>query len=184
MNTTRNRVIVRKITEDDLEVLWGYIYKDESPQWKQWDAPYFQHVRKSYDEYRQSFLNNVERNDEHQRIIEVDNKIIGTTSYYWEYEPTKWLEAGIVIYDPAYWNGGYGTEALTKWVDHLFETKDIGRVGITTWSGNERMMRAAEKVGMTLEGRMRKCRYYNGVYYDSIRMGMIREEWEQLKANG
>ena len=33
---------------------------------------------------------------------------------------------------------------------------------------------------MTLEGRMRKCRYYNGTYYDSIRMGMIREEWEAL----
>jgi len=41
-------------------------------------------------------------------------------------------------------------------------------------------MKVAEKIGMSLEGRMRKCRYYNGTYYDSIRMGMIREEWEAL----
>ena len=32
-----------------------------------------------------------------------------------------------------------------------------------------------------LEGRMRKCRYYEGVYYDSIRMGILREEWEARK---
>ena len=87
---------------------------------------------------------------------------------------------GIVIYDPAYWNGGYGTEALTLYRDLLFEKMEIGRVGLTTWSGNERMMKVAEKIGMRLEGRMRNCRYYNGTYYDSIRMGMIREEWEAL----
>ncbi|MGF7127337.1 RimJ/RimL family protein N-acetyltransferase [Natronobacillus azotifigens] len=34
---------------------------------------------------------------------------------------------------------------------------------------------------MTLEARLRKCRYYNGEYYDSIRMGLLREEWEALK---
>ena len=45
--------------------------------------------------------------------------------------------------------------------------------------GNERMMRTAEKIGRILEGRMRKCRYHEGVYYDSIRMGITREEWEE-----
>ncbi|MGR5874749.1 hypothetical protein ACT7DH_14305 [Bacillus pacificus] len=43
------------------------------------------------------------------------------------------------------------------------------------------MMKVAEKIGMTLEGRMRKCRCaITERYYDSIRMGMIREEWEAL----
>ncbi|MEG9298587.1 GNAT family protein [Mangrovibacillus sp. Mu-81] len=181
MNSTSKRVTLRQIEEDDLEILWKYIHKEPSPQWKNWDAPYFEHKQMSFEEYKQSFLNTVEKTNDHQRIIEVQGNIIGTVSYYWEYEPTRWLEAGIVIYDPGYWNGGYGTDALSQWIDHLFETKEIGRVGITTWSGNERMMKAAEKIGMKLEGRMRKCRYYNGVYYDSIRMGMIREEWESKR---
>jgi RimJ/RimL family protein N-acetyltransferase len=42
------------------------------------------------------------------------------------------------------------------------------------------MMKAAEKVGLQLEGRMRKCRYYNGEYFDSIRMGVLREEWAEI----
>jgi RimJ/RimL family protein N-acetyltransferase len=178
LKSTSKRVRLRKIEEKDLETLWNYIYKEASPQWKKWDAPYFEHKHLPFEEYKHKFLNDIEQNHDRQRIIEADGKIIGTVSYYWEYEPTRWLEAGIVIYDPDYWNGGYGTDALSQWVDQLFETKEIGRVGITTWSGNERMMRAAEKIGMKLEGRMRKCRYYNGVYYDSIRMGMIREEWD------
>lgn len=90
---------------------------------------------------------------------------------------SKWLEVGIVIYKSAYWSSGYGTEALRLWISHLFQTMPLVRVGLTTWSGNERMVRTAEKLGMLMEGRMRKCRFYNGHYYDSIRMGVLREEW-------
>src|SRR5690606_26614556 len=94
----------------------------------------------------------------------------------------RWLEMGIVIYLPEYWNGGYGTEAIKLWIEYLFESLPlIARVGYTTWSGNIRMIKVGEKLGMTMEGRMRKCRYYNGVYYDSIRMGLLREEWENTK---
>jgi RimJ/RimL family protein N-acetyltransferase len=57
------------------------------------------------------------------------------------------------------------------------------RIGLTTWSGNQRMIRCAEKLGMKLEGRLRKCRFYNGEYYDSIRMGVLREEWDNLWNN-
>ena len=170
---------LRPIEKEDLPALWNLLYRDPSPEWKKWDAPYFPHVNMSLDEYEASYVADPDRFLEHQRIIECDGVIIGTVSFYWEYEPTRWLEAGIGIYDPRYWNGGYGTDALAQWVEHLFATKDIGRVGITTWSGNERMMRTAEKIGMILEGRMRKCRYHEDVYYDSIRMGITREEWEE-----
>lgn len=42
------------------------------------------------------------------------------------------------------------------------------------------MVRVAEKLGMQMEARIRKVRYYNNQYYDSIRMGILREEWENL----
>jgi RimJ/RimL family protein N-acetyltransferase len=29
---------------------------------------------------------------------------------------------------------------------------------------------------------MRKCRIVDGQHYDSIRMGMLREEWEQIRS--
>jgi RimJ/RimL family protein N-acetyltransferase len=85
---------------------------------------------------------------------------------------------GLVIYNPKFWSGGYGTRVLSLWITHLFNTLPLVRVGYTTWSGNERMIKVGEKLGMTMEARLRKCRYYNGQYYDSIRMGLFRKEWE------
>ncbi|EOO73550.1 acetyltransferase [Bacillus cereus VD021] len=175
-----NKVTIRTIEESDIKELWSIVYKEEHPEWKRWDAPYFPFSIQEYLSYKEKLQLCLKEEPLSNLIVENNGQIIGAVSFYWEHKPTRWLEMGIVIYDPAYWNGGYGTEALTLYRDLLFENMDIGRVGLTTWSGNERMMRVAEKIGMSLEGRMRKCRYYNGTYYDSIRMGMIREEWEVL----
>lgn len=54
-------------------------------------------------------------------------------------------------------------------------------MGFITWSGNQRMIKVGEKLGMQMEARLRKCRFYNNEYYDSIRMGLLREEWETMK---
>lgn len=55
------------------------------------------------------------------------------------------------------------------------------RVGLTTCSGNERLFRVVEKVSMQMEAPIQKVRYYNDYYYDSIRMGMLRKEWERTQ---
>lgn len=55
--------------------------------------------------------------------IEIEGELKGTVSYYWECRPTRWLECGIGIYDPRFWNGGYGTEAVELWVGFLFERR-------------------------------------------------------------
>ncbi|MFA2563605.1 MULTISPECIES: GNAT family N-acetyltransferase [Bacillus] len=175
-----DKVTIRAIEESDIKTLWDLVFKEENPEWKKWDAPYFLFSMQEYSSYKEKMKTRLKEEPLSNLIIENNGQIIGAIGFYWEYKPTRWLEIGLVIYNPNYWNGGYGTEALTLYRDLLFEKMEIGRVGITTWSGNERMMKVAEKIGMSLEGRMRKCRYYNGTYYDSIRMGMIREEWEAL----
>ncbi|KFN01559.1 N-acetyltransferase [Bacillus clarus] len=175
------KVQLRTIEEGDIKPLWALVFQEENPEWKKWDAPYFPFSIQEYSVYKENLQLRLKEEPLSQFIVENEGEIIGTVGFYWEYKPTRWLEMGIVIYNPTYWNGGYGTEALRLYRDFLFENMEIGRVGLTTWSGNERMMKVAGKIGMRLEGRMRKCRYYNGTYYDSIRMGMIREEWEALR---
>ncbi|MGE7602426.1 GNAT family N-acetyltransferase [Peribacillus sp. NPDC097675] len=171
-----NELLIRPIIEEDLPRLWELMYKDESPEWKKWDAPYFEHKHIPFDEFvskKESYVN-----QDNRWAIEVNGEVIGTVSYYWEHEASYWLEMGIGIYTPNLWSGGYGTKALRLWIDHLFQTLPLVRVGYTTWSGNERMIKLGEKLGMTMEARLRKCRLYNGEFYDSIRMGILREEWE------
>jgi RimJ/RimL family protein N-acetyltransferase len=169
---------LRPIMEEDLYRLWTLAFKEEAPEWKKWDAPYYPYKPISYEEFLTKKEQYVDRDDRWSIIV--NEKLIGIIGYYWEHEPSRWLEMGIVIYDPNYWSGGYGTRVIKLWMDHLFKALPLVRVGYTTWSGNERMIKVGEKLGMTMEGRMRKCRYYNGVYYDSIRMGILREEWEDF----
>ncbi len=175
-------VTLRSITDQDIPVLWELIYGEEEPEWKKWDAPYYPlepHTLETYRSHEHARQERLKQQEPDSRlIIEVDDTIIGTVTYYWEHKPSLWLEVGIGIYNVNYWNGGYGTEALTLWIDYLFTQLPLARVGLTTWSKNQRMMRVGEKLGMKLEGRMRKCRIHEGRYYDSIRMGVLREEWQ------
>ena len=39
------------------------------------------------------------------------------------------------------------------------------------------MMRLADKLGLMCEARIRRVRYFNGVYYDSVKYGILREEY-------
>jgi len=58
---------------------------------------------------------------------------------------------------------------------------NIIRIGLTTWSGNERMIKLAEKLGLKKEAVYRKARIVDGVYYDSISYGFLKEEWRIAK---
>jgi RimJ/RimL family protein N-acetyltransferase len=182
MSYLDNELRIRPIIEGDLPRLWELIYKEKEPEWKQWDAPYFNHKQIPFDEFMWNKDHYV--NHDQRWAIEVAGELVGTVSYYWEHEPSRWLEMGIGIYNPKFWSGGYGTRAFILWINHLFNTLPLVRVGYTTWSGNERMIKIGEKLGMKMEGRMRKCRYYNGEFYDSIRMGILREEWELFTLGG
>ncbi|WP_339249209.1 hypothetical protein [Paenibacillus sp. FSL P2-0136] len=42
---------IRPIAEGDLPRLWELVYKEEAPEWKKWDAPYFEHKCISWEEY-------------------------------------------------------------------------------------------------------------------------------------
>lgn len=170
-------ITIRPIVEKEITRLWELSAKEASPEWKKWDAPYFPYEPKTLAQFVEKKDQLI--NQEDMWGIYVDSELVGSLCYYWEHEESLWLEMGIVIYEPQYWSGGIGTKALRMWITHLFKELPLVRVGYTTWSGNERMIKVGEKLGMTMEARLRKCRFYDGVYYDSIRMGLLREEWEE-----
>lgn len=96
---------------------------------------------------------------------------------------TRWLEIGIVIFDENFWSKGIGSKALSLWIDEIFNTEEnLEHIGLTTWSGNIGMMKCSLKIGMTLEGRIRKVRYNNNIFYDSMKYGILKDEWvKQVK---
>lgn len=176
MIIVNERLTLRPLKKDDMHSFWALAYKDKDPEWKKWDAPYYEHQSFTYDDFMTKVSSQYIEQEDVYGIFK-NGRLIGTVSYYWEHKPSNWLEAGIIIYDSTQWNKRYGTPCFKAWITYLFETQSLVRVGFTTWSGNIRMMRLGEKLGMTLEARLRNCRLYQDEYYDSIRYGVLKEEW-------
>ncbi|MDO4813879.1 MAG: GNAT family protein [Gemella sp.] len=169
---------LRNIREEDFKDLYEIQFTSEMPEWAKLNAPYFNEYKLiSYEEFLKSDEIEFALSDRCLGVY-VDNKIIGQVTRYWENKDTRWLEIGIAIYDENSWGKGIGFKALNEWIDKCFKDfPEIERVGCTTWSGNQGMMKLAEKLGMLEEARIRKVRYWQGYYYDSMKYGILREEY-------
>ncbi|MGF1762246.1 GNAT family N-acetyltransferase [Aliivibrio kagoshimensis] len=175
---THDYVTLKSACADELNVLYHLITDDE--QWTQFNGPYFPYQTPTIQEFEHGLFRRLCLGDD-MLLIMVGDKPVGSVSYYWECEVTRWLEMGIILYDPSCWCHGLGRKALIAWIDYLFESIDIERVGLTTWSGNPRMMSCAERLGLKQEARIRKVRYYQGYYYDSVKYGVLRDEWREIR---
>lgn len=173
-------ITLRHAKPHECDALYALIHADMT--WKTLDAPYFPYEQPTLVTFRNGYFNKL-CEQHNRRVIDVDGIIVGTVSFYWENEATRWLEVGIAIYNPEHWGKGIGKIALQQWISEVFNMQNVARVGLTTWSGNAGMMRLAEKLGMTQEARLRKVRYHDGEYFDSIKYGVLREEWIALKEN-
>lgn len=168
-------------TAESLDELYFWRFEEKQQEAKKWNGPYIPEEHMSKEQHREKWLNDekIAAGVPTSLTIRAGEKVIGYVGAYWVDQNTNWLETGIVIYDKDYWNGGYGREAYTLWIDFLFESTDLHRLGMSTWSGNERMMKVAEKIGMKEEARIRKARMVEGQYFDAIKMGILREEWKK-----
>jgi RimJ/RimL family protein N-acetyltransferase len=169
-------------TIDDriLDDLYYWKYLEEFQAAKKWNGPYIKEESLSKHQFKQNMYEEryICENVERMLGIVINDKCIGSVAAYWVSKETRWLEIGIVIYDSQYWQGGIGTEVFQKWVDYLFSQNFVHRLGISTWSGNVRMIKLAKRVGMVEEGRIRQARKVDGKYYDAIKMGILKEEWQ------
>ncbi|HRJ76065.1 MAG TPA: GNAT family protein, partial [Anaerolineales bacterium] len=106
--------------------------------------------------------------------------LIGSTGLWiqrWS-QGDAWL--GIFIGEREYWGKGYGTDAMRLIVGYGFSELNLRRITLGLHSYNERALKSYQKVGFQLEGRVRGEGIRDGVRYDDLYMGILREEWLAL----
>ncbi|MBA4180397.1 MAG: RimJ/RimL family protein N-acetyltransferase [Anaerolinea sp.] len=87
---------------------------------------------------------------------------------------------GIAIGDKAFWNGGYGTDAMRVLSRFGFAMMNLHRIELEVYADNERAIHVYEKVGFQLEGTRREAVFKFGRYQDVLIMGLLEGElrWE------
>jgi ribosomal-protein-alanine N-acetyltransferase len=74
---------------------------------------------------------------------------------------------------------GYGKEAVSLVIDYVFRVYDHPAVGAGAYDFNDASRGLLESLGFSEEGRIRKDRFIDGEYCDTIQYGLLRREWRE-----
>ena len=89
-----------------------------------------------------------------------------------------WVRIGIG--DTAYRGKGYATEAMRLLLRYAFDGLNLNRVNLNVVSYTERAIRSYEQVGFRYEGTQREVICKEEQRWDSVDMGILRQDWELL----
>lgn len=108
-----------------------------------------------------------------------NNQFIGTLKLnYFNAEgvQARTADIGIMIGDKKYWGKGIATEAI-YYISHFsFNRLSIRKLTSGMNAANIGMIKAFERVGFQVEGRIRKKLLLEGEYYDHLLMGCFNNE--------
>ncbi len=62
---------IRRATEADAYPFWEMAFREENPEWKQWDAPYYAHQALTYEQFEEQQKAQMV-NNQARWMIEVD----------------------------------------------------------------------------------------------------------------
>lgn len=105
---------------------------------------------------------------------------VGSCGYFNIDDRSRCAELGIMIGDDSYWGQGIGRDTMLTLMRHGFETLNLNRVYLRTYEYNQRALRLYRGLGFVDEGRLRQACYHDGRYWDTILMGLLRDEWHRL----
>lgn len=170
------RLILRPITLADTEDVFEYMSDElttrylfpvhtEIEQTKRMIANYF--VREPIGKYG--------------IVLKDTNKLIGTI----EFRIDDWTEAGDLGFtlNSKYWGNGYMTEAGKQIIKLAFESLKLERVFAGHEERNEASGKVLLRLGMILEGKLRKHEKIKGQLVDSLYYSIIKEDYELTRGS-
>ncbi|WP_193390658.1 GNAT family N-acetyltransferase [Streptococcus pseudopneumoniae] len=111
-------------------------------------------------------------------VVKGTDKVIGSVDFNYRHADDV-LELGYTLH-PDYWGRGYVPEAARALIDLAFKELGLHKIELTCFGYNVQSQRVAEKLGFTLEARIRDRKYAQGNRCDSLIYGLLRSEWEVI----
>lgn len=172
------RLFLRQRTLDDAEAMFAYASLPEVC----WPAgfPPIQTVEAERDYFENHYAQNLAKKDlpsGYGITLKGDNRIIGSCDFNHRHEDDV-FEIGYLLY-PDYWGKGYVPEAVGALIEVAFTLLKLHKVEIRCYDYNKQSQRVAEKLGFTLEARIRDRKDAQGKRCDDLAYGLLRSEWEK-----
>ncbi|KEQ47338.1 acetyltransferase family protein [Streptococcus oralis] len=111
-------------------------------------------------------------------VVKGTDKVIGSVDFPRRHEDDV-LEIGYIL-QPDYWGRGYVPEAARALIDLAFKELGLHKIELSCFGYNVQSQRVAEKLGFTLEARIRDRKDAQGNRCDDLRYGLLRSEWEVI----
>ena len=111
-------------------------------------------------------------------VVKGTDKVIGSVDFNHRHEDDV-LELGYTLH-PDYWGRCYVPEAARALIDLGFQELGLHKIELVCFGYNVQSQRVAEKLGFTLEARIRDRKDVQGNRCDSLTYGLLRSEWEVI----
>ena len=172
------RLILRKITIEDLEDMYSYSSNVEVPKYASWNP------HNSLLDTKES-IERVLSQWENKKLVhwgieyKENRKLIGTIEFVtWETQH-KVAEIGYCL-SQDYWGIGIAPEAAKEVIKYGFNNMDLVRIQARCYLENVGSARVMEKAEMSFEGIIRKGLFAKGKHQDLKMYSILKEEFSSL----
>ena len=170
------KVRLRPIERDDLP---RFVKWFGDPEVRRHLALYLPFSLAQEERWFESLLERLERQEDLLLAVETAEGVhignIGLHSINWK---DRGAELGIAIGEKAYWDQGYGSDAIRTLLGLAFRQMNLHRVFLRVDADNPRGIRCYEKAGFRREGTSREVVFKEGGYHDQYVMSILQSEFE------
>ncbi len=170
------RLIIRRLRDDDLEPLVAYRSLPEVAWMQLWESYSIDEGRKMIDELKK--LEPFTPNNYFQFGVELKatGELIGDL-YFKMDEAGKQAEIGYT-FAPKFQGQGLASEAVRKLMDYAFKEKGLHRIYGVTDPRHLRSIAMMKRMGMRQEAHFKESLWFKGAWADDVMFAVLEKEWQ------
>jgi RimJ/RimL family protein N-acetyltransferase len=171
---------LRGIERDDLELVHQMVNDEEMMGWSRFRPDHTQSMASLEQDYERELKGESPTKRTFVIVQKAGGRALGWCSIRW-YRPWQTTaDIGMVLRKESR-GKGIGTEVTGLLTALAFDQYNMHKVELFTRTDNFAMIRAAQKNGFKVEGKIRESLYFDGKFHDGCAMGVLRDEFEKVR---
>nr|WP_221379962.1 GNAT family protein [Actinoplanes polyasparticus] len=169
------RLVLRRFRPADAAVLAAYRSEPEVARYQSWDAPF--PLLRAETAVANFIASDPDKPGWFQYAIErtADHVLVGDVAVHL-HDNLKQAEIGFTL-AKQHQKQGHAFEAVTAVLDRLFRVQGLHKVAGECDARNLASAGLLERLGFTLEGKLRQQTYIKGEWTDDLIYGLLSNEW-------